>query len=342
MEPVRDSKDRDRSLLQAFQLVEEMGSLGVWKWDLKSGRLEWSPGMFRLLGLEPHTETPSYALFQSMVHPDDIRSPGEIELIMRETGTIEGEFRIILRDGRLRWILNRGEVFADQTGAPVKAMGIITDVTGLRAAQTYADTTRHYYGALLETTKAAVWTVDADGFLEDLQHWSRLTGQAPADAGGFGWLNAVHTADRKALKHAWDLAFAKGEPLEIECRLLTPAGACRWFRMRTVPMCTKNGSLRKRMCVCIDIEDQKAWSALDKGSTVTGAQLRAARGILNWSVRDLAEAVGTTPAVIRRIEETDGPSAELFTSGETLRERLERAGLEFYFPFTGNPIVRQR
>ena len=71
-----------------------------------------------------------------------------------------------------------------------------------------------------------------------------------------------------------------------------------------MPVLKKDGALREWVGVCGDIHDQKVWSPPDQARTITGAQLRAARGILNWSVRDLADAAKISASAIRRLEET--------------------------------------
>jgi transcriptional regulator with XRE-family HTH domain len=62
---------------------------------------------------------------------------------------------------------------------------------------------------------------------------------------------------------------------------------------------------------------------------ITGAQVRAARGILRWSVRDLAEASGVSASSIRRIEEDEGvPETRDVRILWTLRSTLEKGGVE--------------
>ena len=69
-----------------IRFIEEKAGLGIWRWDLKSRKMEWSPALFRLLGLERGSLDPSYALFHTMVHPDDVCPPGEIERVLGEGG----------------------------------------------------------------------------------------------------------------------------------------------------------------------------------------------------------------------------------------------------------------
>jgi transcriptional regulator with XRE-family HTH domain len=75
---------------------------------------------------------------------------------------------------------------------------------------------------------------------------------------------------------------------------------------------------------------------------VTGAQLRAARGILNWSVRQLADAAGVAVSVVRRLEEVDGPPTTFESIFPLIKQAIEDAGVEFLFPPLGKPGVRPR
>jgi transcriptional regulator with XRE-family HTH domain len=67
---------------------------------------------------------------------------------------------------------------------------------------------------------------------------------------------------------------------------------------------------------------------------VTSAQLRAARGLLNWTVRDLAEKSGVHRNTVTRIE-TDATGA-----GHAIV--AEAAGVEFIPENGGGPGVRLR
>ncbi len=73
---------------------------------------------------------------------------------------------------------------------------------------------------------------------------------------------------------------------------------------------------------------------------LTGAQLRAARGILNWSVRELSQAASVSSSTIRRLEEMNGPPPGREDALKPLQAALEAGGVEFLFPPSGRPGVR--
>ena len=71
---------------------------------------------------------------------------------------------------------------------------------------------------------------------------------------------------------------------------------------------------------------------------VTNAQIRAARGLLSWTVRDLAEKAGVHRNTITNIE--TGKYAGDAETLSAIRTTLEGAGVEFIPENGGGPGVR--
>ena len=61
---------------------------------------------------------------------------------------------------------------------------------------------------------------------------------------------------------------------------------------------------------------------------ITSAQIRAARGILNWSRKDLAEHSGVSFASMMRLESFEGVPASNFKTLESIKQAFEKAGVE--------------
>ena len=75
---------------------------------------------------------------------------------------------------------------------------------------------------------------------------------------------------------------------------------------------------------------------------VIGKQLRAGRGALNWSVRELAEYSGVGPATIVRYESHDGVPPSRSGNLQKLIHALEAGGIEFIGAPGDRPGVRIR
>lgn len=62
---------------------------------------------------------------------------------------------------------------------------------------------------------------------------------------------------------------------------------------------------------------------------ITSEQMRAARALIRWEQRNLAEASKVSLPSIKRLETTPGPLAAQPRTIEAIRAALEAAGVEF-------------
>jgi transcriptional regulator with XRE-family HTH domain len=62
---------------------------------------------------------------------------------------------------------------------------------------------------------------------------------------------------------------------------------------------------------------------------ITGAQVRAARGLLGCTMRELAHRAVVSIAMVDFVEETQGPSSGSFAHLAAIQAILEAAGIEF-------------
>jgi predicted transcriptional regulator len=70
--------------------------------------------------------------------------------------------------------------------------------------------------------------------------------------------------------------------------------------------------------------------------------IRAARALLRWEQRDLAEASSVSLPTIKRLESQPGDMAAHMSTVSALRKALEAAGIEFIDENGGGPGVRLR
>jgi len=325
---------------ETLRFIEEKGGAGLWSWDMKTKAMDWSPGFYALLGADPSTVTPSYAEIYARTHPEDRRPPGQIEYVISHALPIDRTFRVIRPDGRVRWILSRGEILVDAQGQPVRAIGIAFDVTHHHEQLKTLEISDARFHALVKTLRAAIWMAQPDGHVTASLNWTDVTDLDPASFLGTAWVDALHPGDRDRTLKAWEDALANKVPYEIEHRARAGDGSHHWYKSRAMPVFNEDGSVREWIGISYDITESKTWPRNPASGILTGAQIRAARGILNWSVRDLAERSEVSGSTIRRLEESDGPAAPGEEAISPLRTALEKAGIEFLFPPSGKPGLR--
>lgn len=330
----------DNGAADTLRFMEEKAGAGLWSLDLRTSHMEWSGGMFDLFGLEPDAARPSHTLIQSLVHPDDRQVVRDFDRLAHDGVPFDRVFRIIRQNGRLRWLLNRGETLFDSSGRPERAIGMIQDVTGHRDA---IETLRHWgdrYRSLVLAANAMVWTARPDGHVIDFSLPAGPNGTSIEEYTGERWKELVHPDDLTATLHAWSSAVAAQIPYECEHRLRGLDGSFRWYRSRAMPVTKAGNAVQEWVGISIDIHEQKSWPIPTASGALTAFQIRAARGMLKWSVRDLAEKAETSPAIIRRLEDLDGPLDTADEAVQAIYAAFTRAGVEFLFPPNGKPALR--
>ncbi len=329
---------------ETLSFLEKKCNAGIWSLDFATQKTTWSDGFYELMGLAPGSIEPSYEAIVQLMHPEDRRSSGEFDRIVSEGLPLDRELRIIQPNGKLRWLSNRSEVQLDKTGKPVRAFGVLLDITPQREMALAKEASDSRFRALVIATNAFVWTADADGKILDIRNWRELRGENPAGLLGSRWIDLVHPDDRALTLQAWSDALATKRDYTVEHRIKEPDGEYRWMLSRAAPIMLESGVVREWVGFSSDIQDRKVWPATadNVSSVLTGAQLRAARGVLNWSVRELSQAAAISSSTIRRLEEMDGAPPGREDALAPLQAALEAGGVEFLFPPSGKPGVRPR
>jgi signal transduction histidine kinase/CheY-like chemotaxis protein len=120
-----------RDQLEAVQRAEELASVGSWVFDVASGALTWSDGMFRLHGFAPRAFTPAPASGQQLVVPED-RDAVAAHFFELVNGSDDRtvSYKIRRPSGELRQLVGRGFVVSNG-GVAVRLYGAVIDVTEL-------------------------------------------------------------------------------------------------------------------------------------------------------------------------------------------------------------------
>lgn len=115
--------------LDILEKSEEMSKSGSWNIDLQSGRVIFSPWMYKLLEIDDTDKTITQSYFDELTCPGD-KSTASGYL---ETALIKGSFcnkrHICLPTGTEKTILSLGNVHYDAAGIPDAIYGVSRDIT---------------------------------------------------------------------------------------------------------------------------------------------------------------------------------------------------------------------
>ena len=133
-----DELRRREYLLRTAERISETGSFS---WDLVNNKLVWSEQMFRIWEVEPTTDLGPPALLP-IVHPDDRALVEEkIARIFRGEENAENVERIIMPDGRIKYLSQSTVLFQYDDGRR-ECIGVSQDITRRRLAEDAVDRLR--------------------------------------------------------------------------------------------------------------------------------------------------------------------------------------------------------
>jgi PAS domain S-box-containing protein len=134
-----EQAERDRHRIERYTArlatALKVAKAGAWYWELSDNKLDWTPEFEALFDYEPGSTQKTYSEWAQRIHPDDLH---RVESIAQ--ATIAGrlpqhrcEYRIVCRDGSIRWVDGIGEIGTDEAGKTYLA-GLVRDITEQQAA----------------------------------------------------------------------------------------------------------------------------------------------------------------------------------------------------------------
>jgi PAS domain S-box-containing protein len=108
---------------------QRLSHTGSWAWNVVTGDLYWSEEHFRICGLDPEKDRPSYPAMQ-WVHQDDRTMVQErFERAIRDRTDFELDCRVVWNDGTIRYVHSFSHPVFNETGDLTEYVGTILDTT---------------------------------------------------------------------------------------------------------------------------------------------------------------------------------------------------------------------
>ncbi len=116
---------------EMFELAVEGAELGMWEWIPRTNEVKLSSRSLRMMGYEVGEVEPDYNFWVNHIHP------GDLDNVLKELKSYlnanseryEVLYRMVQKDGSIRWVQANGTAKKDMDGKPLKLTGFQQDVT---------------------------------------------------------------------------------------------------------------------------------------------------------------------------------------------------------------------
>lgn len=146
-----------------YRTAARLAGIGVWAWTPEDSRVCWSREVERLWGFAPGTFRGTLGEVTSRIHPDDrkaVDAAYRASLEARRPYVIE--HRLLMADGRIKWVQERGESNFDGDGRPLHSLGTVQDITERKLAELEQRRIQRLYATLSATNQAVVRLTDRE------------------------------------------------------------------------------------------------------------------------------------------------------------------------------------
>ncbi len=243
---------------QHFRLAERAARFGYWRMTLADGKMFWSDGLFRIMGLKPGSIEPSMNWLAGQMRPEEYdavrqsieaavrtKTPFVCRTHTKETGPGELVFD------------THGEVETDEDGHAIAVVGVCRDVTAQVQAERQREAAQARYTAMAEEASDVIVVHEDRKIVFASRALERILKRSPDDMRGARYLALVHPDDVAQAKKLIGQP-PPGAVWTATYRVRHADGHYVWFEVTTRGVYDeKTGSFLREISVGRDVSERK-------------------------------------------------------------------------------------
>lgn len=236
-----DIRKREAQLQESefrWKFALEGAGDGVWDWQLDTNEVYFTPRWKAMLGFADHEISGSLDEWKRRIHPDDVpRVMREVsDYLEGRTTNYRSEHRVLCKDGRYMWILDRGAlVQRDRKGKPLRMIGTHTDIDARKQLESTLQQRQHDLQEAQRIGLMGSFSLDlASGAVVWSDQLCTMFGLPPGSPSpNFAEQGTMFTPESwERLQTAVARTRELGMPYELELETLTQDGIRGWILAR--------------------------------------------------------------------------------------------------------------
>jgi len=199
---LRQEQERE-ALAESEERLEEaqgIARLGRWELDLVNDQLHWSSGIFALFEVDPSRFGASYQAFLDAIHPDDRDAVNRAyRASLEDRRPYEISHRLLLKDGRVKWVHERCRSDFDAQGKPLRSIGVVQEVTEQMLAEDVLRESEAKYREVVERANDGIVILQEGLVVLANEALARMSGYSVDELAGLRFLTLVEEEQQAQL-----------------------------------------------------------------------------------------------------------------------------------------------
>jgi PAS domain S-box-containing protein len=307
MEVRLQNEERLRASEERLRLAQHAARIGTFERDLRTGIVTCSTELELMYGLSPgEFDGATMIFFEKLIHPEDRGRVKDLRSSGLETGQpTKGEWRVIWPDGSVHWIAGHWQVLRNESGEPVRVVGVNMDVTERKLAEVRL---REYEEAV-EGAEDMIGVIDRQyRFLLANRQYLKMQNLTREQVVGH-FITEVLSKElfETVIKPKLDECF-QGKVVRYEMKFSYPTVGERDLLLSYFPIEGVNG-VDRVACILHDITDRKRAEEglleMNRTLEAQGSLLQSREELLRVFVKNVPAAVAMLDGELRYLQVSD-------------------------------------
>lgn len=166
-EDITGRKREEQELQKANNRSEKLQQealLGLWELDIIGNKLIWSNEFYRIFGLKPQEIEAAHKTLLKIIHPKDKnRVKDAYSNFLKNKTPYEIEYRLLLKSGEIKCILEKCETAYNGKGEAVHSLGTVLDITKQAQLAEKLKNSEERLSQIIKVSKDWIWEIDTNG-----------------------------------------------------------------------------------------------------------------------------------------------------------------------------------
>lgn len=254
-EDITKEKESEQRFRQALENIGD----NVWEHDFRTGKTYFSKLENEFLGYTTDELTNNEQFWWNSVYKEDLHFLIENDKKYKN-GLADShnlEYRIIHKDGSIKWVLDRGVVIEkDRNGKPLRITGTHTDITGRKEFEQTLKANEEKYRGIIANMNLGLMEIDKKAKISFAnQTLLKMTALSETNAIGYDAMKfladeSLEEVEQRMNKRAEGIS----EAYEVQTNIANKKG---WWFVSSTPKYSQNGEHIGSIVICLDITNQK-------------------------------------------------------------------------------------